>query len=173
MKTLILLRHAEANSNDKYAPDHEKCLSKRGEQSVPEMALKLLGQNIAPSLFLSSTATRTVSTAKHIIKALDLSADILKTDARLYLATHSDILKVVEEQENTISELLVIGHNPGLTNLANHLLSNFHLDNLPATGIVIIQSITQSWIEVYQSKSSLFYYDYPQKKGHTSRKTDN
>ena len=172
MKTLILLRHAEANANNKYAEDHGKDLSRRGEQDVIEIALRLLGRDITPTSCLSSTATRTVSTAKKTIKTLNLSADILKTDARLYLATHSDILNVIGEQENIISELLVIGHNPGLTNLANHLLPNFHLDNLPTTGILAIKCMTQFWLEVSQSISSLLYYDYPKKEGKFPIKID-
>ena len=172
MKTLILLRHADANSNNRYAEDHSKVLSRRGEQDVFEMALRLLELNIAPTSCLSSTATRTVSTAKKIINTLNLSTDILKTDSRLYLATHSDVLKVIEEQENSISELLVIGHNPGLTNLANHLLPSLYLEKFPTTGILAIQANTQYWLEVSQSKPSLLYYDYPHKEQGFPRESD-
>ena len=69
--------------------------------------------------------------------------------------------EMIEDQENTIYDLFIVGHNPGLTNLANHLLPDLRLENLPTTGIVAIESAAQKWSELSQSSLRLLYYDYP------------
>ena len=162
MKTLILLRHAKSDWNNIYLSDHDRSLSKRGEKDISEVALRLLKTNISPKLLLSSTATRAISTSKIIIETLGLSPDILKTEPQLYLATPSDILSLIKKQESITSALIIIGHNPGLTNLSNELLPDLHLDNLPTTGIVAIHSTANTWCELSQATSSLLYYDCPE-----------
>ena len=154
MKRLALLRHAKSSWGNSSLVDHDRPLSTRGERDAPEMGSRLFSRGTEPSLFLSSTAIRAITTTKKIMEAL-------KTDRRLYLASHSDILKLIEDQENTIYDLFIVGHNPGLTNLANHLLPDLRLENLPTTGIVAIESAAQKWSELSQSSLRLLYYDYP------------
>ena len=161
MKRLALLRHAKSSWGNSSLVDHDRPLSTRGERDAPEMGSRLFSRGTEPSLFLSSTATRAITTTKKIMEALDSSHEIIKTDRRLYLASHSDILKLIEDQENTISDLFIVGHNPGLTNLANHLLPDLGLENLPTTGIVAIESTAQEWSDISRSNLSLLYYDYP------------
>ena len=162
MKRLTLLRHAQANSENVRLPDHDRPLSARGKRDTAAMGSRLVSRNTEPSLFLSSTATRAIETAKIIAAAIGFSQEIIETDRRLYLAHHSDILEVVENQGDTIADLFIVGHNPGLTDLANHLLPDLRLDNLPTTGIVAIESTTQIWSHLSQSNSNLLYYDYPE-----------
>ena len=161
MKRLALLRHAKSSWSNSSLVDHDRPLSTRGERDAPEMGSRLFSRGTEPSLFLSSTAIRAITTTKKIMEALNSSHEIIKTDRRLYLASHSDILKLIEDQENTIYDLFIVGHNPGLTNLANHLLPDLRLENLPTTGIVAIESAAQKWSELSQSSLRLLYYDYP------------
>jgi phosphohistidine phosphatase len=161
MKRLALLRHAKSSWGNGSLVDHDRPLSARGERDASEMGSRLLSRGTEPSLCLSSTATRASTTTKKIVEALNSSHEIIKTDRRLYLASHSDILKLIREQKDTISDLLIVGHNPGLTSLANHLLPDLRLKNLPTTGIVAIESTAQKWSELSQSSLSLLYYDYP------------
>jgi len=162
MKRLTLLRHADSSSENARLPDHDRPLSARGQRDTAAMGSRLFSQGTEPSLFLSSTATRASTTTKKIVGALGSSHKIIETDRKLYLASHSDILKMIEDQEDTISDLFIVGHNPGLTDLANHLLPDFSLDNLPTTGIVAIESTAQKWSDLSQSNLSLLYYDYPE-----------
>ena len=161
MKQLTLLRHAKSSWNSSGLVDHDRPLSTRGERDASEMGSRLFSRGTEPSLFFSSTATRASTTTKKIVEALGSSHNIIETNRKLYLASHSDILKMIEDQEDTISDLFIVGHNPGLTDLANHLLPDFSLDNLPTTGIVAIESTAQKWSELSQSSLSLLYYDYP------------
>ena len=162
MKRLTLLRHAQANSENVRLADHDRPLSVHGKRDTAAMGSRLVSRNTEPSLFLSSTATRAIETTKKIADAIGSSQEIIETDRRLYLAYHSDILKVVETQEDAISDLFIVGHNPGLTDLANHLLPDFGLDDLPTTGIVAIESTAEKWPDLSRSNLRLLYYDYPE-----------
>ena len=161
MKTLVLLRHAKSDGDNIHDVDHDRGLSKRGEKDISEIALRLLKKDISPKILLSSSANRAVSTSKIFIENLGLSPDILKIEPQLYLAIPSDILSLIKKQESSTSELLIVGHNPGLTLLSNKLLPDFHLDNLPTTGIVAIRYTAKNWVELSPTRCSLLYYDFP------------
>jgi phosphohistidine phosphatase len=110
---------------------------------------------------ISSSAVRTATTARAIAAALGYPSEFLQLDERLYLATPEDILAVVREQDNGISDLMLFGHNPGFTDLVNGLLPELRLDNLPTSGAVAIDFATDNWQDVARSNASLAYYDYP------------
>ena len=82
-------------------------------------------------------------------------------DHELYLASPDEILGVVAAQDDSMSCVLVVGHNPGLTELVNRLLPDLALDNLPTSGIVAIDLSTPSWRNAPAASAKLAYYDYP------------
>jgi len=100
-------------------------------------------------------------TAKQVAEALSYPAEFLQTDRALYLASPREILDLVGSQEDNFFDLLIVGHNPGLTDLANELLPGLGLDNLPTAGVVAMQFATLKWSELAQSDATLLYYDYP------------
>jgi phosphohistidine phosphatase len=57
--------------------------------------------------------------------------------------------------------VLVVGHNPGLTELVNRLLPDLALDNLPTSGAVAIDLSTAAWRDAAAAGAKLAYYDYP------------
>jgi phosphohistidine phosphatase len=60
-----------------------------------------------------------------------------------------------------VATLLVVGHNPGLTELANLLVAELDLDNLPTAGVVAIGCETQHWAALGSAPRSLLFYDFP------------
>lgn len=161
MKRLTLLRHAKSSWKERGLADHERPLSERGERDAPKMGARLLARKARPSLILSSSATRAFSTAKYVAEALAYPLEFLQTESRLYLASPQEILALVQSQEDNFSDLLIVGHNPGLTDLANRLLPDLGLDNLPTAGIVAIGFSTRQWSKLGEADTSLLYYDYP------------
>ena len=67
--------------------------------------------------------------------------------------------------------LLVVGHNPGLTDLARALLPDFALEDLPTSGTVVIDFSADRWSDIQSTRRQLVYYDFPQNPG-PAPKTD-
>ena len=168
MKRLILLRHAKSSWSEDGLPDFERPLSSRGERDAPRMGTRLLERSIQPDLVLSSPARRARRTATLVAQALDYLDDRIRLDARLYLATPMEILAVVAEQADAVDDLLVVGHNPGLTELTNVLMPELELANLPTAGTVAIDCATEHWAEIRNVQRTLVYYDYPKNSGATA-----
>jgi len=161
MKRLTLLRHAKSSWAEISLSDHERVLSERGERDAPRMGKRLAIRKVRPSLIVSSSAARARRTASLVAEALKYPAEFLQSEKDLYLATPDSILEIVCGQEDNYSDLMVIAHNPGLTDLANQLLPALHLDNLPTSGAVAIDFVTKKWSEIADAETILAFYDYP------------
>ncbi len=164
MKTLTILRHGKAARNDVATSDYERPLSPRGEADVPVMAERITDAGIRPSLIMSSPAARAWTTAKLVARALSYPVEFLQREDRLYLASLDKLLDVVAEQDAAFNSIVVVGHNPGLTELANHLLPGV-TDSIPTCGIVSLNIETDSWDLRHRNPIELGLCDSPENIG--------
>lgn len=160
-RRLTLLRHAKSSWEQPGLADRDRPLSARGLRDAPRIAARLREAGARPSLIVSSPATRTLTTARLFADALGLSSKGVVTDDRMYLATASELLDVIADQDESLEDLLLVGHNPGLTVLANRLLPTLQLDNLPTTGVVAMDLMLPVWSAAATCGVSLAYYDFP------------
>jgi phosphohistidine phosphatase len=161
MKRLTLVRHAKSSWKDRTLDDSQRPLSRRGEQDAPKMGARLLARKARPSLIMSSPAARALATAKLIADTLGYPMEFLQVEPRLYLATPKEMLALIAGQEDSFSDLLLVGHNPGMTEVANRLVPELRLDNLPTAGVVAMDFQTRKWSELPATRGELAYYDYP------------
>jgi len=130
------------------------------------MGARLAARGLRPDLLLTSSATRALQTAELIEPSLRHSALETRADPNIYLASPGELLRVLSRVSDDIGELVLIGHNPGLTLLANMMLPDLELDNLPTAGAVAINCDTPSWRDIESARSSLSFYDYPKNLDH-------
>lgn len=168
MKRLILFRHAKSSWSQPGTPDNERPLSSRGERDAPAMGARLAARGEQPQVILTSHAVRAAATARAVAAALTSAQGLIRVERRLYLASLERLLDVLHEQDDDESRTLLIGHNPGLTELANHLLPTLALDNLPTAGVVAIEVDAARWLDLRPGVCRLLYYDYP-KNTNTTR----
>jgi phosphohistidine phosphatase len=161
LKRLTLFRHAKSSWDDASLADHDRPLAPRGRKDAPRMGTRLRARKSRPSLILTSTAKRARQTAKLVAKAIGYPREFLQTDPELYLADTEAILRVVAAQDDGFADLMLIGHNPGFTDLANLLVSALELDNLPTAGVVAIDLPVDRWAEISPGRGELAYYDFP------------
>jgi phosphohistidine phosphatase len=161
VKRLTLLRHAKSSWRDPDLADHERPLSGRGHKDAPRMAERLRVRRARPSLILTSTAKRAFETAQIVARALGYPREFLQAEPALYLADSPAILEVIAAQGESFSDLLLVGHNPGLTELVNQLLPDLRLNNLPTAGVVAMASTAERWADIAARNSTLAFYDYP------------
>ena len=161
MKRLTLLRHAKSSWRDTDLPDHERPLSGRGERDAPRMGERLSARHVRPSLIITSTAKRALDTARTVARVLGYPHEFVQIEPSLYLADPGAILEVIGKQEERYTDVLVVGHNPGFTELVNRLLPDLELHNLPTAGVVAMESTAARWADVAARNTTLLFYDYP------------
>jgi phosphohistidine phosphatase len=113
---LLLLRHAKSDWS-KEADDHDRPLSARGRKAAPEIAAYMRGRNYLPEVVLCSTAQRTRETLELLLPSWSRKPTIL-FERGLYLADWPALLANLKKAPAHASPLLLIGHNPGLEQLA-------------------------------------------------------
>jgi len=163
MKTLTLVRHAKSSWKDTRLRDIDRPLSKRGERDAPRMGKRIAAAGIRPSLIISSPAVRAWTTAKLVAAEMAYPLEFLQREDELYLASLDDLLSVVAAQETGFNNLMLVGHNPGLTDFANFLSPGL-TSNLPTAGVVSVQFDRDDWVLRNRPVTELVLYDYPKKK---------
>jgi phosphohistidine phosphatase len=120
VKRLLLLRHAKTEPAGPEIEDHERELLDRGRADAPAIGAYLTAKKYFPDLILSSTARRTVETVELVVEQLPRKQRIEYVD-QLYLVGWRAMLAVIRAVHAPVSTLLVVGHNPGMEQLATAL----------------------------------------------------
>ena len=126
------------------------------------MGQRLGDAGIRPSLIASSPAVRAWTTARVIADQLSYPLEFLTRENNLYLASLNDLLDIIAEQDEGFQSALFVGHNPGLTDLANFLCPGL-TDNLPTAGVVSVNIDQEHWKLHEQPETELVLHDYPKK----------
>jgi len=161
VKRITLLRHAKAMPPNFARADQDRALSARGERDAPLMGMRLSALKARPSLILTSPAKRAAATARLVAETLRYPLEFLQHEPALYMASPTEILATIAEQDDRFSDILLVGHNPGFTDLANQLLPDLHLDNLPTAGLIAIDLEADHWSDLGHASARLVYFDYP------------
>jgi len=162
LKILTIVRHAKSSWSDSSLPDNKRPLNRRGKRDAPEMGRRIQEHGIRPSLIVSSPATRAWTTAKVIANTINYPREFLQKEERLYLASLDEILDVVVAQDNGFNNLMVVGHNPGMTEFANFLVPGL-TGNLPTAGVVSVQIDQDDWSLYGRPATELLVHDWPKK----------
>jgi phosphohistidine phosphatase len=163
MKTLTLVRHAKSSWKDTGLSDRERPLNKRGERDAPIMGRRAADAGLRPSQIISSPAVRAWTTAKIFAKALNYPIEFLQREDGLYLASLDNLLDAVATQDPGFNNLMLFGHNPGMTDFANYLVPGI-TSNLPTAGIVSVEVDSDDWMLYDRPSTELVVHDYPKKR---------
>jgi phosphohistidine phosphatase len=142
MKTLLLLRHAKSSRDEPDLADHERPLNERGKQAAKEVGRFLREEDLMPDLIVSSTAVRARKTAQKTAKQCDYPRAI-ELEQRLYLAGVPAHYAVVRGVAADCRRLLIVGHNPGISEFLNRLTSTD--EEMPTAGLAVVQFPIKRW----------------------------
>ena len=120
MRQLLLLRHAKSSWDDKTLPDRDRPLNPRGRRSAVAMCQAMRDLGLAPDMVMLSPSRRTIET----LEALEPwdEVPLIEPMEGLYLATAAQLLGVLHGVPETVRSVMLIGHNPGLHDLAVRLV---------------------------------------------------
>ncbi|MGE0371159.1 MAG: histidine phosphatase family protein [Gammaproteobacteria bacterium] len=158
-RTLLILRHAKSDRDGAAVDDFARPLAARGRRDAPRMGRWLRTRGLRPDLVLSSPALRTRQTTEAVQEALELPAERLRFDDRLYLAALATLLAVIADCPARTGTLLLVGHNPGLEELLEHLCAEAPPRNaagkLLTAGALARLTVRQGWKKLEPHGASL------------------
>jgi phosphohistidine phosphatase len=160
MKHLTLVRHAKSSWKDRDLEDFDRPLNARGKSDAPLMGRRLAARGGNPDLVLSSPAKRAIATMKKIAQEAGFREREIVADKRLYEADARELLRLVRGIDDRHHDVLLCGHNPGLTDFSN-LISDQRIDNIPTCGIVSISFPVDSWTKIMPGSGEVLYFDFP------------
>jgi phosphohistidine phosphatase len=171
MRRLMLLRHAKSDRSAPGAPDRERQLEARGKETAPKIGAYMAKHGLVPDQALCSTARRTHDTWTLVASAF-AKAPPVTFEERVYDATADTILDIVREIDDAARSLLVVGHNPGLHDLAGMLIASGDVEarerlreKFPTAGLAIIDFAYDNWRKLHKRAGRLDRFVTPRSLG--------
>lgn len=159
MKRLTLIRHAKSDWDNRL-PDFERPLNARGEGDVPHIAARMIQYYERPDRLLSSPAVRALRTTTLLAQGLGIEEQEIRTEKGLYNASARALLDCLRTTDDHVAHLVLVAHNPGITDLANQLTDS-RIDDLPTCAVLGAELEIEHWREARPGRGRVRYYDYP------------
>jgi phosphohistidine phosphatase len=138
MKSLTLFRHAKTERESPTGRDFDRRLDDRGRRDAPRIGEEIRKLDLDYDLTLASPAARAAETAT-------LAGLMPRYDQRIYEASADDLLAIVQQADQQLGRLMLVGHNPGFERLASKLLG--HDVEMPTGSLVEIKLPIDRWSE--------------------------
>jgi len=158
---LYLVRHAKASHDTSFRTDFDRGLEKRGEEDALKTGKFLKTKIGNPERIISSNSVRTTQTVKILFTGMGLDANQVEFDSAIYRCSGEQLLNIISKQPSSKKTLMVIGHNPAITRVANELQSKKQFNEVPTTGVVAIRFNINSWADVKTMKGKLDFFSDP------------
>jgi len=150
MRRLLLLRHAKTERPESGERDRDRKLTARGRADAPVIGAYMAQHRLVPDLALVSPVARAEETWVLIAEAFKKTPRVVK-DERIYNAAAETLVRIVGAAGDART-LLVVGHNPGLHDLAVQLIASGDVETrqrveekLPTCGLVVVDFTFDDW----------------------------
>jgi phosphohistidine phosphatase len=152
MKKVTLFRHAKSGEkNNPSIDDFDRPLAQKGLKAAPKMGEAMRGHKLVPDLILCSPSLRTRQTLELAAAGAWDNLPDVRFERRLYEASQATLLKALRELPSSAAHIMVVGHNPGLQDLAARLApadseARHQLtEKLPTAAIVSFSFDVENW----------------------------
>jgi phosphohistidine phosphatase len=169
----MLFRHAKAERSQPGERDHGRVLAARGREDAPKLGAYMVRHGLIPDAVIVSTSARTRETWDRAATAF-APAPPATAEERLYDAGPHAILQVVQKTNNRIGTLLVVGHNPGLHELAVMLAASGDRsarrqlqEGFPTGALAVIDFKEEDWSDLSPAAGRLERLVVPRSLGAT------
>ena len=160
MKTVFLVRHAKSSWDYSSLRDSERPLNDQGLKDAPKMARVLKKEKVSPDAIISSPAVRALTTAIFFKNELNVDGEDIIIKNEIYEAAPVTIVKMIQRLPESYQTVLIFGHNPTFTEVANLFTDDF-IPNVPTCGVVKIEAGISNWTEFGPGKGSVESFIYP------------
>jgi len=165
VRTIILLRHGKSSWSDPTLADLDRPLAPRGERASGRIAKYIRQKKIRPALVLYSPSLRTRQTLEAIESSLG-KRSVVELEPQLYAASEGELLRRLQALPESVDSVMLIGHNPGLHELARTLASRgAELPRLeekfPTGALATLVLDSESWATLGPGDAELVDYVVP------------
>jgi phosphohistidine phosphatase len=161
-KVLFIGRHAKSSWDFPERDDIDRPLSERGLVNAYDMAARMKKRGDMPEHIISSPANRALHTAIIYARELRFPLNRLRVNEEMYMSGEDSILEIITGLNNKFGAVMIFGHNPDFTNLANYFLKD-QIYNIPTCGIVRMHFEVDEWAKVSRSTLADYLFDFPKK----------
>ncbi|AKR54416.1 Phosphohistidine phosphatase SixA [Devosia sp. H5989] len=171
MLRLMLFRHAKSDW-PRDVDDRDRPLSERGRKAAPQMGRFMAEAGLVPGLVLVSPARRTRETWERASETMGDDLPAMREDSRLYLAPFGLLLKVIGETPPSVPSLMLVGHQPGLQELAIRLVGSGGIEDrtalgahFPTAALAVIDFEQEAWPDILPASGRLERFVTPKLLG--------
>ena len=140
MQTLIVVRHAKAESSHLHERDFDRPLTWQGAEDAKAAAAKLVERSPQIPSIVASPSARTRATAEIIAMAYGLQAEVVRFDERIYDASLETLQRIVSELDALDGAVVLVGHNPGVLELC-YVLTSGRVASMSTSAVVEIPMV--------------------------------
>ncbi len=146
MKRVFVMRHGKSSWENPTWKDIERPLLKKGKKRTKRVAKFLKMNDLKPDLIISSPAKRARMTAKIVNEIWDNTIP-MRIEPLVYHGDENDLDNLLYGLENDINTVMIIGHNPDLTDWVNRY-KHPPIWNLPTSGVFGVEFLTDKWEDI-------------------------
>ncbi len=161
MKTLLIIRHAKSIWANIGERDFDRPLNERGKKDAPEMAEKLLADQVKIDAFVSSPAKRAKKTCKAFMEVYDTEKENIILIDELYNAQVSTFYNVVSNLQHNPHHVALFSHNPGISEFANSLCQGVDIDDMPTCAVFAVEIPIDDWKDFGSAEKKFLFFKYP------------
>lgn len=171
MGTLLLLRHAKSSWDDPGLADYDRPLAKRGRKAAPLIGAEIARLGLRPDLILCSSAARTRETLALVLPALGAPPPEIVFDDAIYMATPTVLLGLLGKLPTGAggpNTVMVVGHNPGLEELAELLVGGGNdaaqeqmAEKFPTGALAVFTFPGDTWRDIAPGAGTLAHFITP------------
>lgn len=152
------MRHAKS-SWDLPVSDIQRPLNERGLKNAPEMGRRIVKSKVIPQVIYSSDAVRAYTTAQLVKEAIDPNIP-MEIEPKIYDSTLQTLLKIIENFPDDKHTILMIGHNPTISLLANYLAGE-NVGYFSTAAVAGLEFEVDHWNQISGGLGKLLFFDYP------------
>jgi phosphohistidine phosphatase len=160
MARLLLLRHAKTERAEAGERDRDRKLTARGRADASAIGAYIVRHRLVPDLVLTSPATRAEETLTGVAAEFAKPQRVVREE-RIYNASPDTLIRLIRETRGA-KTLLVVGHNPGLHDVALALIASGDTETrerlaekLPTSGLVVIDFAFDDWSRLHINSGRL------------------
>jgi len=142
--------------------DIDRPLNSRGKRDAPFMSEKCKELGYVPEVLISSNANRAKSTADIFREKFGTDRSNYILEEKLYHAPEDTYIEVCFGLSDEVNSVMMFGHNPGITYLANSV-SAAYIDNVPTCGVLVVDAKIKNWNQLDFLHCRLVDFMYPKK----------
>jgi phosphohistidine phosphatase len=162
LKTLHVVRHAKSSWDYDNTADIDRTLKPKGIKSAYEISRKLKLGSLIPEKIITSPANRALHTASIFARVVGLPLGQVEISSALYESTAKKILDVIQNLDDHCNSVMIVGHNPDLTDLVNRFIK-VPMDSIPTAGVVTLTFSVSEWKKIDRSNLTGELHNFPDK----------